>query len=372
MELSQPDNLRLNVLLAQHPQAIRINESRMTVHALTGDTEISLQLHPNCRDEIYLRRVRELLSSHILGSPEGYPVYIRRWTRMGQARSQESLAQLLLLAEPEAVAAVVHAPDLDPELARRAWWAAPDAEHARRMLGQANIAASPVGRELADFVLEFLPFETDALTIAESVRLLLQSGRLDAAARLALWRKGRNKSVYYLGFIAACADDLPEAPPARADAAHLTALLADLPDNPVAALVRRLVSPAGQNFLLSAEHVLRKAQNQDIIQAWLNLTRTYFQSLCLTQNAALALPELQEQARLSLTNPSPALAEVLAKAPELASQLQSMQVLAGLSEAIVEPIFARSDAVGSLMRHKLEPLTTPLLEYLHHLRQPLA
>ena len=49
-------------------------------------------------------------------------MYLQRWTRMGQMRD-ESLEQLLLLGEPEAVVAVVCAPGLTDELARRAWWA---------------------------------------------------------------------------------------------------------------------------------------------------------------------------------------------------------------------------------------------------------
>ena len=48
---------------------------------------------------------REFLASHVLGSPGGYPVFINRWTRMGQARD-ENLQRLLMLGEPEAVVAV--------------------------------------------------------------------------------------------------------------------------------------------------------------------------------------------------------------------------------------------------------------------------
>ena len=105
MELSPEDALRINVLLASPIEAVRIDESSMTVHALSGKGEARVKLNPNCRDESYLRMVREALSSHVLGSPGGYPVYLKRWTRMGHARD-EILESLLLLGEPEAVAAV--------------------------------------------------------------------------------------------------------------------------------------------------------------------------------------------------------------------------------------------------------------------------
>ncbi|MDH5469003.1 MAG: sulfur reduction protein DsrS, partial [Gammaproteobacteria bacterium] len=71
MDLSPEDALRVNVLLAGNLKAVRIDESRMTLHALSDKGEACIQLTPNCRDESYLRRVRETLSSHVLGSPGG-------------------------------------------------------------------------------------------------------------------------------------------------------------------------------------------------------------------------------------------------------------------------------------------------------------
>ena len=105
VDLSSEDALRLNVLLANKPQAIRLDESSITLHALTDKGEAKISLKPNCRDDLYLRKVREVLSGHVLGSPGGYPVYLKRWSRMGQARN-EILEKLLLLGEPEAVAAM--------------------------------------------------------------------------------------------------------------------------------------------------------------------------------------------------------------------------------------------------------------------------
>ena len=57
MDLSAEDSLRLNVLLANKPQAIRIDESRMTVYGLSDKGEAAVPLNPNCRDEQYIKRV---------------------------------------------------------------------------------------------------------------------------------------------------------------------------------------------------------------------------------------------------------------------------------------------------------------------------
>ena len=88
MDLTPEDALRINVLLASQIEAIRLDESRMTLFALSQKGEAKVKLNPNCRDDAYLRKVRETLSSHVLGSPGGYPVYLKRWTRMGQARDE--------------------------------------------------------------------------------------------------------------------------------------------------------------------------------------------------------------------------------------------------------------------------------------------
>ena len=148
MELSPQDALRLNVLLANKPQAIRINESSMTVFGLSATGEAQIELNPTGRHEQYLKRVKELFSGHVLGSPGGYPVYLQRWTRMGQMRD-ESLEQLLLLGEPEAVVAAVSAQGLTDELARRAWWAMEDADNARHMLAKAAVVEGRMGPLLA-------------------------------------------------------------------------------------------------------------------------------------------------------------------------------------------------------------------------------
>ena len=180
----------------------------MTVLGLTPQGEVRVQLNPSGRNEPYLRKVRELLSGHVLGSPGGYPVYLKRWTRMGQMRD-ESLEQLLLLGEPEAVVAAVCAPGISDELARRAWWAMEDAENGRRLLSSPAVAGGRMGPVLAAYLVDYLPFETEPEPMIESVRLVLQPGLLDAAGRADLWKKARRKLAYYVGFLAAVPDELP-------------------------------------------------------------------------------------------------------------------------------------------------------------------
>ena len=55
MELSSEDTLRLNVLLANKPLAVRIDESRMVVYGLSEKGEAKVQLNPAGRPEQYVR-----------------------------------------------------------------------------------------------------------------------------------------------------------------------------------------------------------------------------------------------------------------------------------------------------------------------------
>lgn len=51
IELSSEDSFRLNVLLANKPQAVRIDESRMVVYGLSERGEAKVQLNPTARAE---------------------------------------------------------------------------------------------------------------------------------------------------------------------------------------------------------------------------------------------------------------------------------------------------------------------------------
>ena len=366
MELSNADSLRLHVLLAQSLHALRIDESRMIVHALSETGEAKVFLNPTCKDEIYLRLVRQLLSSHVLGSPGGYPVYLKRWTRMGQARD-ESLEKLLLLGEPEAVIAVVHARGLTDELARRAWWASPTAENARRMLENQCVAKGDMGPVLAQYLLEFLPFEDDPLTVIDSVRLVLQPGLIDTAQRDQLWTRGIRQNTYHVGFLCATPSDLPvRVCPhrERAEVRHrLEKLIAVA--NPYAVLLCATLGSSGQAFLNTAEKVLRKPVNQDVVVALLEAVASYFRSVKTDQKRRrdinVVLRDATHLCEAAFTGPS-ALSDVLKTVPEWREQVRGMLILAMISEQLVAPIFGLTDAVGSVMRQKIKHVTTPILD----------
>jgi hypothetical protein len=63
-----------------------------------------------------------------------------------------------------------------------------------------------------------------------------------------------------------------------------------------------------------------------------------------------------------------AVQNVLAAVPECRDDVRAMLTLAWIGEPLVNPIFARSDAIGSVMRKKIEPVTMPLIQQIAQLR----
>jgi hypothetical protein len=375
MDLTPEDALRINVLLASQIEAIRLDESRMTLIALSQKGEAKVKLNPNCRDDAYLRKVRETLSSHVLGSPGGYPVYLKRWTRMGQARD-EVLESLLMLGEPEAVVAVVNATGVTDELARRAWWASQTSDNARCMLQQAAVVNGEMGPVLADFLIEFLPFEEDASSQIKTVSLVLQSDLVAEDVRIRLWEKGRLKNSYLVGFLQTLPDALPEQrdahPGYQAVARKLSGLLAA--ENPFAGQLCRLLSPAGQAYLDCVGAVLKKPSNQDVMVELMHAMAAYSCSLPVTMPRKF---HINDVARLSVEPGDGALVDADARQylqalldalPEGKNYIHAMLFLAMLAEPILDPVFSKTDAIGTVMRKKLQPVTEPINEQIRILR----
>lgn len=372
MQLSNEDALRLNVLLAQNLHAVRINYSTMTLEALTDRGEAKVQLSPTGREDQYIKEVQQLLSTHVLGSPGGYPVYLKRWTRMGQQRG-ENLERLLLLGEPEAVVAVVHSPELTAETARYAWWAYQDAEHARQMLRRESILNDDIAKELADYLLEFLPFEEKHSAMMESVRLVLQPGLISEERKSDLWKRAKRKNSYYIGFLQAIPGELPEPSADHPQRSELENALTSLVNagNQTAAHLQYLLTDAGQTWLKTVNQALQKPNDQDVVVALVDLIGQYFSAIAIDGQRRRDIEQIQQDSEQACSGASPAnveIAAILETIPEAKNMLTSMMFLSMLSEQIVAPIFGLSDAIGTVMRKRIKPVSEPTFEHLKRLQ----
>jgi len=369
MELSSEDALRLNVLLTHELQAVRIDENSLTLHALTERGEARIALHPTGRKEQYLRLVREMLSGHALGSPGGYPLYIQRWTRMGQ-NSGENIDKLLLLGDVEAVVSVAYSPKITDELARRAWWCVQSGDNARRMLERAAVSQGKMGPILAMHLVEHLPFETSPHQVIDTVRIVLQPGLLDEPTMLRLWNRAKSDNTYYVGFLETVPDALPGEDGAQKRPLHAEYPLGPLLEagNPYARQLARVLSPSGKRFLAACDDVLRRPADQDVARALFRAIGAYFGVLRHDLDQEHTLEDALALVEQCLAHPDAALDALLAAMPQYRAVMRALLVLAEVGEFTVAPILVRTTAIGSLMRRKLEPVTEPVLEQVAVLR----
>jgi hypothetical protein len=336
----------------------------MTVHGLSARGEAAIKLHPTVRPEQYLRRVREMLAGRATGSPGGYPVYLHGWTRMGQAR-EKGLDCLLLLGEVEAVVSVAYSNGLTDELARRAWWAMPVADNARRMLERDCVAQGKMGKVLAEYLVEHLPFENSPHTIIDTVRLVLQPGLISDAVRQKLWSRGAIDNAYHVGFLERMPDNLPVEVAPREDWNALRAKLST--DHTNSGQLERILSSRGQAFLQTAEALLRYPADKDVVNALLNALSAYFSSI-LQPCAGDSVEEIVANADALCKDRASVAGRFFEAWPEYAAELRAMLILSCMNSRVAAPILSQSTAGGTLMRQRLEPVTTPILQQISVLR----
>lgn len=348
MELSSEDSLRINVLLTQEVNAIRINESRMILHALLKDREVSIQLHPTGNDERYLKQVRELLSTHYLDSPAGFPVFMHRWNRMLQS-GNEKLSALLKIGEPEAVIYAINCPQLTAAQAHLAWWAMPCTEVAIQLLQNHHVIASDLAYELRDFLLEFLPFETESSTVIKAVHHLVKNKVLTEEQQQNLWKKGQRKANYLIGFIQCEPTLIPHNSIAHSIFSPFDSFLIQIYDHPAREKLHFFLSEAGQSYLHTLKSALEKYTDQEsIIEIFKAI------ELFLNKNPLPQIKYTEEMNGIS---------------PEISLMLESVIQLHFTKESDLDHILAQSTAVGSVLRKQLQPVTNPIIEAIEILLQ---
>ena len=364
MNLSNEDNLRMNILLHQDLHAIRIDESKMIVYGLSDKGEAKVPLKANCKDEVYIKLIKELISTHVLGSPGGYPIFLRRWTRMGQSRTHESLERLLLLGESEAIVAVVNADEVSNDVARRAWWAMPTADNARCLLRHKDVVDGEMGKILAEFLVEFLPFEEEPRAMIESARLVLQKDLITKDVQESLWKKGQRKNALLVGFLTTLPDTLPIESIEHTSLKHYRENLELKGDNVFAKAALRILSENGQAYLQTIEAVLKKPSNQDVVISLFKIIREYFSDVrpndVAYQDIDVLISDANKYIDVTVTQ-FDELNDVIESNKDLLPVFKSMLILSLIDESLLTPVFSRTDAIGSLMRRKLEHIISPLL-----------
>ena len=140
----------------------------------------------------------------------------------------------------------------------------------------------------------------------------------------------------------------------------------------MAAQLCRCLGEPGQVFLRTAEAVLNKPADQDVVVEFLNAIQAYFSPVCPHRDADADTQTLVDDATALLDAPpvcatTSAVQAVLEVLPGYRDDVRAMLVLSWVGESLVNPIFARTDAIGSVMRKKIEPVTLPIRQQLAQL-----
>ncbi|MDX1345573.1 MAG: sulfur reduction protein DsrS, partial [Sedimenticolaceae bacterium] len=88
----------------------------------------------------------------------------------------------------------------------------------------------------------------------------------------------------------------------------------------------------------------------------------YFSGMRPGGRVDMTLAELEQEAESGSIEPSQAVEEVLGQCPDCAGEIRAMHLLSGLGYGVLRPVLRDTTAIGSLMRRKIEPVITPLLE----------
>ena len=134
-------------------------------------------------------------------------------------------------------------------------------------------------------------------------------------------------------------------------------------ENQLAKLLCQVFSAKGQAYLQTIEVVLNKPNDQDVVVELLNTIGDYFK---LTNMDAPTWRDMQSLCTYADEVYAKSLEseKILAIDSSLEPQLKALVCLSMVSETLIDPIFGMTDAIGSVMRKKIEPITKPISEYL--------
>ncbi|HIG89334.1 hypothetical protein [Candidatus Thioglobus sp.] len=346
--LTPEDTLKLNVLISTSV-AIRIDIYKLVVVGLTEDKkEQIIALHPSGDSNKYIQAVQKLLVGKMLGNMGGYPSYLKRWSRMGQV-SSSNLVSLLKIGNIEAVVAVANSQNLNDEVIDLVWWCATNtdqqAEIGRFLLTRDFVVKHPVGKQIANYLLEFLPFTDDTTQLIDTTNLILQGDLISNEAKERLWKQGQRKTAFLVGFIERIKNNLPNND-------GTVALDLDIKE------LDCVSSEQGQILLKTIAHILKKINQEYVLYRTLDVL-----------GECLSHPMIQPYSHIDeLQKQSQNVSEKLGRADD--EQIKARLLLAGVSEKLVVSTISAHNLAGSAIRKKLVHVLKPIQDALKLLIAP--
>lgn len=349
--LTPEDTLRLNILISTCV-AIRIDVYKLVVVGLTKNKkEQTISLNPNRDRGKIIQAVQKLLVNQVLGSMGGYPSYLKRWSRMGQVGSA-NLSSLLKIGNIEAVVAVANSQNLNDKVLDLVWWCATNtdqqSEIGRFLLMRDFVIQHPIGNQIANYLLEFLPFTDDTTQLINTINLILQADLISQAEKNKLWKQGQRKTAILIGFIERMQGKLPNND-------STLALNIDIKE------LACVSSEQSQILLKTIIYILNKINQEHVLYHALEvLGRHLSHPMIQPLNQINAL---QTQATIVLD-------KLGLDDNRYGEKIKARLLLAGVSEQLVVSTISAHSLAGSAIRKKLVNVLSPIQTALKCLTTP--
>ena len=159
----------------------------------------------------------------------------------------------------------------------------------------------------------------------------------------------------YVGFLFGDADNLPHSDNINQECEKILQSLSSYQQyDGYCQILRRLSASSGQTFLATIDTVIKKMTNQDVALQLFNAIQQYFNAeQSLVQDLPRTIEDISEKSLQQLQE----LKVGTEITPDIEAYLQALLQLAQISEQILNPVFAQTDAIGSVMRKRLQHIT---------------
>jgi hypothetical protein len=141
-------------------------------------------------------------------------------------------------------------------------------------------------------------------------------------------------------------------------------------ENQLAPVLLQVFQQQGQAWLKTAEQVLQKPANQDVVVALFEAIESYFKHIRPHEEKRRDINQITDEVSQLCTCEQDSLFQqditvIKQTIPQIEPALKSLLTLSCVGEQLVAPVFAKTDSVGSVMRRKLEPISNPLAKHLN-------
>jgi hypothetical protein len=112
---------------------------------------------------------------------------------------------------------------------------------------------------------------------------------------------------------------------------------------------------------------MTRPADQDVVSALFKAVGNYFSTIRAGQDELQEIAEIDAVVESLLATDSGPLRDLWDTLPQLRGEIRAMLFLAHLDDTLLTPILSLTDAVGSVMRKKIRPVSEPMVQNLARL-----